>query len=55
MKIGTFVLGQYESLTKQKSLSPVIATMLLAGVGIVVGTFIILVFGLLLVYKQKTD
>lgn len=55
MKVGTFVLDQYENLTKEKSLSPLIATMLIAGVGVVVGTFVILVFGLMLVYKQKKD
>jgi ABC-type phosphate/phosphonate transport system permease subunit len=55
MKVGTMVLDQYQNLTKEKNLSPLLATMIIAGVGVVGGTFIILLFGLLLVSKQKTD
>lgn len=55
MKAGTFILSQYETLTKEKSYSSVIATLLIAGVGVVIGTFVILLFGLLLVSKQKSD
>lgn len=55
MKVGSFVLDYYEDLTEVKKFSPVIATMLLAGAGIIVGTFITLFFGLLLMSKQKVD
>ncbi len=55
MKVGTMVLDQYQNLTEERSLSPLVATMIIAGVGVVGGTFIILLFGLLLVSKQKTD
>ena len=55
MRVGSFILDYYEDLTEEKKFSPVIATMLLAGVGIIVGTFITLFFGLLLMSKQKVD
>jgi hypothetical protein len=55
MKVGTFILDQYENLTETKNYSPIVATMLLAGVGVVIGTFIILAFGLILMSKQKID
>lgn len=55
MKVGTYVLDQYDTLTKEKKFSPAIATVLLASVGVVFGTFIILMFGLLLMSKQKVD
>ncbi len=55
MRVGAFILDQYENLTEKRKLSPVIATMLIAAVGIVIGTFIILFFGFILVSKQKID
>ena len=55
MKVGTFVLDQYDILTKEKKFSPVIATMFLAGVGVMIGTFVILALGLALMSKQKVD
>ena len=55
MKVGARVLDKYEYLTNEKEYSPVIATLLLAGAGMIVGTFIILVFGLIMISKQKVD
>ena len=55
MIVGSYVLDKYELLTNEWKLSSVVATMLIAGVGIIGGTFVILIFGLILMSKQKID
>jgi hypothetical protein len=55
VKGGILVLDQYQNLTEAKKYSPVFATMILASVAVVVGTFFILMVGILLVSKQKVD
>mmetsp|Transcript_5408 Transcript_5408/g.6918 ORF Transcript_5408/g.6918 Transcript_5408/m.6918 type:complete len:227 (-) Transcript_5408:273-953(-) len=55
MKAGTLVLDIYDDLTKTKNFSPAIAAIAITSVGVLVGTIVIIIFGLLLVAKQKKD
>jgi len=56
MHIGTFILDVYNYLTKEKLISPAAACLIMSSVGIVIGVFIIIGFGLVLVSnKPKID
>ena len=56
MNIGIFILDTYNYLTKEKSMSPAAASLIMSSVGIVIGVFIIIGFGLFLVSnKPKMD
>lgn len=56
MNIGIFILDTYNYLTKEKSMSPAAACLIMSSVGIVIGVFIIIGFGLFLVSnKPKMD
>lgn len=56
MNIGTFILDIYNYFTQEKLLSPAAACLIMSSVGIMIGVFVIIGFGLVLVSnKPKLD
>lgn len=55
MNSGTLILDVYDYLVKTKSFSPPVASLMMAGVGVTVGTITVIVIGLLLLPKPKID
>eukprot|EP00553_Chaetoceros_curvisetus_P009139 CAMPEP_0204614760 /NCGR_PEP_ID=MMETSP0717-20131115/2409_1 /ASSEMBLY_ACC=CAM_ASM_000666 /TAXON_ID=230516 /ORGANISM="Chaetoceros curvisetus" /LENGTH=133 /DNA_ID=CAMNT_0051627513 /DNA_START=417 /DNA_END=818 /DNA_ORIENTATION=- len=55
MNTGTMLLDAYDYLVNTKSISPTLAAMLMASAGVIVGTTVILVVGLMLLPKPKID
>ena len=55
MRSGSWAVGLYENLTKERGMKPLVAMAVLVGAGMVVGLFLIVVIGLLLMSKMKQD
>mmetsp|Transcript_21818 Transcript_21818/g.31859 ORF Transcript_21818/g.31859 Transcript_21818/m.31859 type:complete len:226 (+) Transcript_21818:183-860(+) len=53
--VGSLILDGYNYLVKTKSFSPTVASLLMAGVGVTIGTLIVIVVGLMLLPKPKID
>ena len=55
MRSGTWVVGLYENLTKERGLAPLFAMVVLCFGGLVVGLTMIVVLGVVMMSKMKQD
>jgi len=55
MRSGSWAVGLYENLTKERGMKPLVAMAVLTTLAMVLGLFLIVVIGLLLMSKMKQD
>lgn len=55
MRSGSWAVGLYENLTKERGMKPLVAMAVLCCAGMVVGLFMIVVIGLFMMSKMKQD